>query len=83
MYYCGSMQTIQVVFEPELLQEADLAAKKHNMNRSALIREALRAHLKRLRIAEMEDQAIRALQKHPQTMEELDWIETASSWQND
>ena len=77
------MQTIQVVFEPELLQEADLAAKKHNMNRSALIREALRAHLKRLRIAEMEDQAIRALQKHPQTMEELDWIETASSWQND
>lgn len=77
------MQTIQVVFEPELLQEADLAAKKHNMNRSALIREALRAHLKRLRIAEMEDQAIRALQKHLQTMEELDWIETASSWQND
>ncbi|WP_162179789.1 hypothetical protein [Bryobacter aggregatus] len=38
------MQTIQVVLELELLQEADQAAKKHHMHRSALIRDALRLH---------------------------------------
>jgi len=77
------MRTVQVVLEPELLREADLAAKKHHINRSALIRDALRDHLKRIRILDLEERAIRALLLHPETKEESDWIEAASSWQND
>jgi metal-responsive CopG/Arc/MetJ family transcriptional regulator len=42
------VDTIQVVIERALLQEADRAARRRRLNRSALIREALRAHLRRL-----------------------------------
>lgn len=77
------MRTVQVVLEPELLREAELAAKKHHINRSALIRDALRNHLKRIRILDLEERAIRALLRHKETKEESDWIEAASLWQND
>ena len=77
------MRTVQVVLEPELLREVDLAAKKHHINRSALIRDALRNHLKRIRILDLEERAIRALLLHKETKEESDWIEAASLWQND
>lgn len=39
------MTTIQVVLEEELLRAADAAARRLKVNRSALFREALRAHL--------------------------------------
>lgn len=39
------METIQVVLEEKLLQAADRAARRLKVNRSALVREALRAHL--------------------------------------
>ncbi len=39
------METIQVVLEEDLLQAADRAARRLKVNRSALFREALRAHL--------------------------------------
>ncbi len=42
------MPTIQVVMDEELLQAADEAARRHRINRSALIREALRRHLDRV-----------------------------------
>lgn len=77
------MRTVQVVLEPELLREVDLAAKKHHINRSALIRDALRNHLKRICILDLEERAIRALLLHKETKEESDWIEAASLWQND
>lgn len=48
------MQTIQIVLEKELLHATDRAARKRRVNRSALVREALRAHLKRLATAERE-----------------------------
>lgn len=44
------MQTIQVVLDTKLLQAADRAAKRQKMNRSALIRDALREHLKRCKL---------------------------------
>ena len=43
------MQTIQVVLEEDLLRAADRAARRVRVNRSALIREALREHLKRIK----------------------------------
>jgi len=46
--------TIQVVLEPELLRAADRTARRIKVNRSALIRDALREHLKRLAQKERE-----------------------------
>lgn len=48
------MQTIQVVLDDALLKGADRAARRTKVNRSALIREALREHLKRLATLERE-----------------------------
>jgi len=42
------VETIQIVIEADLLRETDRAARRRRLNRSALVREALRAHLRRL-----------------------------------
>ncbi|HVN07307.1 MAG TPA: CopG family transcriptional regulator [Bryobacteraceae bacterium] len=48
------METIQVVLDSKLLRATEVAARRTKLNRSALIREALRAHLKNLDIRERE-----------------------------
>ena len=48
------METIQVVLDSKLLRATDVAARRMKSNRSALIREALRTHLKNLAIHERE-----------------------------
>ena len=48
------METIHIVLDSKLLRATELAARRTKLNRSALIREALRAHLKNLAIAERE-----------------------------
>lgn len=49
------METIQVVLDKKLLQAADRAARRTKQNRSALVREALRGHLRALATRERED----------------------------
>jgi len=66
------METIQVVIDTELREAADKAAKEQKMNRSALMREALRGHLKKLRIEAMEERDRRAYEKYPETRDEKD-----------
>ncbi len=41
------METVQIVIGKELLRAADRAARRHQVNRSAFVREAIREHLKR------------------------------------
>lgn len=48
------MQTIQVVLDDDLLQAVDRVARRIKINRSALVREALREHLKKLHFRELE-----------------------------
>jgi metal-responsive CopG/Arc/MetJ family transcriptional regulator len=48
------METVQVVLEKALLDATDRAARRRRINRSALVREALRAHLARLATGERE-----------------------------
>jgi metal-responsive CopG/Arc/MetJ family transcriptional regulator len=48
------METVQIVLEKELLRETDRVARRRRLNRSALVREALRAHLRRLAVRERE-----------------------------
>ena len=49
------METIQVVLDKRLLHETDQAARRTKRNRSALVRDALREHLRRLEVREKEE----------------------------
>ena len=66
------METIQVVLDSKLRQIADRLAKRKKVNRSAIMREALREYAKRERIREMEERDRRAYEAHPQTEDE--WL---------
>jgi metal-responsive CopG/Arc/MetJ family transcriptional regulator len=57
--------TIQVVIEEDLLRSADRAARRLKLNRSALIRNALRDHLKRLQYRELERREREAYERIP------------------
>ena len=59
------MQTIQVVLEEDLLKAADRAVKRSRTNRSALIRDALREHLRRIEIRELEDRDRKGYRQSP------------------
>ena len=58
MEYSPHMETIQVVLDKELLHATDKVARRLKANRSALVRDALREHLRRLEIRAKEDTAI-------------------------
>ncbi len=58
-------------------------AKQTRVNRSALIREALRAHLKRLRYQEMERQEREAYERTPDDVEEARRWERVADWPDD
>jgi metal-responsive CopG/Arc/MetJ family transcriptional regulator len=73
-----SVETIQVVLEKELLRATDQAARRAKVNRSALVRRALREHLRRLNIKELEARERRAYQEQPQDLEEVErWARVA------
>jgi len=78
--YNPHMQTIQVVLEEKLLKDTDRVVKRTKTNRSALIREALREHLKRVRERELDEQERRSYEKCPQTLDETEWLERAAVW---
>jgi metal-responsive CopG/Arc/MetJ family transcriptional regulator len=65
------MHIIQVVLEEKLLKDTDRVVRPKKTNRSALIREALREHLRRLSVSEKEEQERRAYEKHPQDPDEF------------
>jgi metal-responsive CopG/Arc/MetJ family transcriptional regulator len=68
------METIQIVIDSKLRQAADRVAKRTKVNRSALVREALREHLKRLHIKELEERERRAYLRQPETPEEKEEV---------
>jgi metal-responsive CopG/Arc/MetJ family transcriptional regulator len=74
------METIQVVMGSALLRATDRAAKRARVNRSALIREALRAYLKRFDMRELEARDRAGYEEHPGiSTEAADW-ERAAAW---
>ena len=74
------METIQVVIDSKLLKEADRAAKRSKLNRSALIRNALREHIKKLRHLEMVERDRRGYLAQPQTEDEFRPWEEIAEW---
>jgi metal-responsive CopG/Arc/MetJ family transcriptional regulator len=77
------VETIQVVLDAKLLKAADVAAKRQKLNRSALIRQALEEHLRRLRVLELEERDRRGYQARPQRIEEYRPWEEAAAWPAD
>jgi metal-responsive CopG/Arc/MetJ family transcriptional regulator len=74
------METIQIVLDKRLLKATDLAAKRHQANRSAFVRQALERHLKYLHELELEDRDRRGYLAQPQREEEFRVWEGAASW---
>ena len=75
-----SMQTIQVVLNSALLRATDGAAKRARVNRSALIREALREHLKHLNLRELEARDRAGYQEHPDDPDAAAEWEQVAAW---
>jgi metal-responsive CopG/Arc/MetJ family transcriptional regulator len=71
------METIQVVLDKKLLQAADRAARRTKQNRSALVREALREHLRLLERRVLEEKDRAGYSRHPQQQDE--W-EAEAAW---
>jgi metal-responsive CopG/Arc/MetJ family transcriptional regulator len=74
------METIQVVLSTTLLRAADGAARRAKVNRSALVREALREYLKRLETRELEARDRAGYAEHPDVSAEAAKWEQVAAW---
>jgi metal-responsive CopG/Arc/MetJ family transcriptional regulator len=66
--------------EEGLLRSADLAARRLKINRSALIRDALRGHLQRLRLGELERREREAYERTPDDPAEFAAWDRVTAW---
>ncbi len=74
------MVTIQIVLDKKLLRAADQAANRSKQNRSALVRDALRDHLRRIEIRASEQRDREGYARRPQARHEShDW-EAEATW---
>ena len=74
------METIQIVLDMKLLKATDLAARQTKRNRSALVRDALREHLRRLEIGALEERDRKGYSNQPQSPEEVAVWEREAVW---
>jgi metal-responsive CopG/Arc/MetJ family transcriptional regulator len=74
------METIQVVLDGDLLRAADRAARKLKTNRSALFRQALRAHLKQLDLLEREKRDREGYVRYPDSLDEPGVWDKVADW---
>jgi metal-responsive CopG/Arc/MetJ family transcriptional regulator len=74
------MGTVQVVLGKELLRATDRAARRRRVNRSALVREALREHLKNLAIRDREERDRAGYRAHPIDPEEFAVWDKVAAW---
>jgi metal-responsive CopG/Arc/MetJ family transcriptional regulator len=71
------MEIVQIVLDKKLLQAADQAAKR---NRSALVRDALREHLRRLELRASEERDRQGYSRQSQTDAEARGWESEATW---
>ena len=74
-----NMQIVQIVLDKKLLHAADQAAKRTRRNRSALVRDALREHLRRLELRASEERDREGYSRQPQADVEAGW-ESEAAW---
>ncbi len=74
------METIQIMLDEKLLKATDRAARRTKRNRSALVRDALREHLRKLEVLSLEERDRESYARHPQVAAEArDW-EAEAAW---
>ena len=71
---------VQIVLDKKLLRATDQAARRTKRNRSAVVRDALRDHLRKLQIREMEERDRQGYLKHPEDVEESRFWEAEAAW---
>ena len=74
------METIQVVLDSKLLRATEVAARRTKLNRSALIREAIRAYLRKLETRELELRDRKGYEAGPGDSGELSGWESEAIW---
>jgi metal-responsive CopG/Arc/MetJ family transcriptional regulator len=74
------MEIVQIVLDKKLLQAADQAAKRTRRNRSALVRDALREHLRRLELRASEERDRQGYSLQPQADAEAEDWESEATW---
>jgi metal-responsive CopG/Arc/MetJ family transcriptional regulator len=74
------METVQIVLDKELLRAADQAARQTKRNRSALVRDALREHLRRLELRTQEDRDREGYSKQPVQQDASQPWEAEAAW---
>jgi len=74
------VETIQVVLDSELLRAADKAARRLKKNRSALFRDALRAHLEWLELRERERRDRDGYVRYPDSLDEPAVWDKVADW---
>jgi metal-responsive CopG/Arc/MetJ family transcriptional regulator len=74
------METIQVVLDKKLLDATDRAARQAKQNRSALVRDALREHLRLLERKALEDQDRKGYSRQPHRPDESAAWEAEAAW---
>ena len=72
MEWIPHMQVVQSVMDKKLLHAADQAAKRTRRNRSALVRDALREHLRRLELRASEERDRQGYSQRLQTDAQAD-----------
>ncbi len=74
------MEAIQIVLDSGLLKAADRAVRRLKTNRSALFREALRAHLKRLDLLEREKRDREGYARYPDLVDDPAVWDKVADW---
>jgi metal-responsive CopG/Arc/MetJ family transcriptional regulator len=73
------METVQIVLDKQLLQATDQAAKRAKQNRSALVRIALREHLRKLELQAMDRRDREGYTRIPQGNDDSIW-DSVMAW---
>ena len=74
------METVQIVLDKKLLQATDQAARRTKRNRSALVRDALREHLRTLALRESEERDREGYARRPQARDQQVRWEAEAVW---
>jgi metal-responsive CopG/Arc/MetJ family transcriptional regulator len=74
------MEIVQIVLDKKLLLATDKAARQTKRNRSALVRDALREHLRRLQVREKEKCDRNGYVRRPQAGDESLLWEAEAAW---
>jgi len=74
------MEIVQIVLDNKLLHAADKAAKRTGRSRSALVRDALREHLRRLELRASEERDRHGYSLLPQADAESASWESEAMW---